>query len=51
MIEEALQRGLFLLKAGIYGNCVRVLMPLVISDDELAEALDAWEEALAVALG
>jgi 4-aminobutyrate aminotransferase/(S)-3-amino-2-methylpropionate transaminase len=50
VIEEALQRGLFLLKAGIYGNCVRVLAPLVISEDELAEALDAWEEALAATL-
>ena len=49
-IEEALQRGLLLLKAGIYSNCVRVLAPLVISDDELAEALDVWEEALVVSL-
>jgi 4-aminobutyrate aminotransferase/(S)-3-amino-2-methylpropionate transaminase len=47
VIEEALQRGLLLLKAGIYSNCLRVLAPLVIGDDELAEALDVWEEALA----
>ena len=50
MIEEALQRGLLLLKAGLYGNCVRVLAPLVITDDELEEALDVWEEALGAAL-
>jgi len=50
VIEEALQRGLLLLKAGIYSNCLRVLAPLVITDDELAEALDVWEEALAAAL-
>jgi 4-aminobutyrate aminotransferase/(S)-3-amino-2-methylpropionate transaminase len=50
VIEEALQRGLLLLKAGLYGNCVRVLTPLVITDDELAEALDVWEEALGAAL-
>jgi len=50
VIEEALQRGLLLLKAGLYSNCVRVLTPLVISDDELAEALDVWEEALGAAL-
>jgi 4-aminobutyrate aminotransferase/(S)-3-amino-2-methylpropionate transaminase len=50
VIEEALQRGLLLLKAGLYGNCVRVLAPLVITDDELAEALDVWEEALGAAL-
>ena len=50
VIEEALQRGLLLLKAGLYSNCVRVLTPLVITDDELNEALDVWEEALGVAL-
>jgi 4-aminobutyrate aminotransferase/(S)-3-amino-2-methylpropionate transaminase len=48
--EEALKRGLLLLKAGVQGNCIRVLTPLVISDGELAEALDVWEEALAAAL-
>jgi len=51
VIEEALQRGLLLLKAGLYGNCVRVLAPLVITDDELEEALDVWEDALGAALG
>jgi 4-aminobutyrate aminotransferase/(S)-3-amino-2-methylpropionate transaminase len=50
VIEEALQRGLLLLKAGLYGNCVRVLAPLVITDDELEEALDVWEDALGAAL-
>jgi 4-aminobutyrate aminotransferase/(S)-3-amino-2-methylpropionate transaminase len=50
VIEESLRRGLLLLKAGLYGNCVRVLAPLVISDAELEEALDVWEEALSAAL-
>jgi len=50
VIEESLQRGLLLLKAGLYGNCVRVLAPLVITDDELEEALNVWEEALGAAL-
>jgi 4-aminobutyrate aminotransferase / (S)-3-amino-2-methylpropionate transaminase / 5-aminovalerate transaminase len=44
--EGAARRGLLLLKAGIYSNCLRVLVPLVIEDAELAEALDVWEEAL-----
>jgi 4-aminobutyrate aminotransferase/(S)-3-amino-2-methylpropionate transaminase len=47
--EEAARRGLLLLKAGIHSNCNRVLCPLVISDGELAEALDVWEEALEAA--
>jgi 4-aminobutyrate aminotransferase / (S)-3-amino-2-methylpropionate transaminase / 5-aminovalerate transaminase len=48
--EGASRRGLLLLRAGIYGNCIRVLVPLVIEDAELAEALDVWEDALADAL-
>ncbi len=51
VIEAALQRGLLLLKAGVHGNCIRVLCPLTISDGELDEGLDAWEEALAAVLG
>ncbi len=48
--EGAARRGLLLLKAGIYSNCIRVLVPLVITDAELDEALDVWEEALSEAL-
>jgi 4-aminobutyrate aminotransferase/(S)-3-amino-2-methylpropionate transaminase len=48
--EEAVRRGLLLLKAGISQNCIRVLCPLVITDPELDEALGAWEEALDAAL-
>jgi 4-aminobutyrate aminotransferase / (S)-3-amino-2-methylpropionate transaminase / 5-aminovalerate transaminase len=49
VVEAAATRGLLLLKSGIYANCIRVLVPLVISDLELEEALDVWEEALDVA--
>jgi 4-aminobutyrate aminotransferase / (S)-3-amino-2-methylpropionate transaminase / 5-aminovalerate transaminase len=44
--DAAVARGLLLLKAGIHGNCIRVLVPLVITDAELDEALGVWEEAL-----
>jgi 4-aminobutyrate aminotransferase/(S)-3-amino-2-methylpropionate transaminase len=44
--EGAARRGLLLLKAGIDSNCNRVLVPLVVEDAELAEALDVWEDAL-----
>ena len=50
IIDEALERGLILLKAGVHGNCIRVLCPLAISDGELDEGLAVWEEALAAAL-
>jgi 4-aminobutyrate aminotransferase/(S)-3-amino-2-methylpropionate transaminase len=49
VVAEALQRGLLLLKAGVAGNCIRVLVPLVISDAELDEALHVWEDALTAA--
>ena len=50
VVEAAAERGLLLLKSGIYSNCIRVLTPLVISDGELDEALDVWEQALDASL-
>jgi 4-aminobutyrate aminotransferase/(S)-3-amino-2-methylpropionate transaminase len=50
VVEAASERGLLLLKSGIYSNCIRVLVPLVISDADLDEALGAWEDALGTAL-
>jgi 4-aminobutyrate aminotransferase/(S)-3-amino-2-methylpropionate transaminase len=49
--RHAAEHGLLLLKAGIYSNCIRVLLPLVITDAELDEALAVWEEALEATLG
>jgi 4-aminobutyrate aminotransferase / (S)-3-amino-2-methylpropionate transaminase / 5-aminovalerate transaminase len=46
IVEAAAVRGLLLLKSGIYSNCIRVLVPLVISEAELDEALGVWEDAL-----
>jgi 4-aminobutyrate aminotransferase-like enzyme len=50
VVEQAFNRGLLLLKAGVNLSSIRVLMPLVISDAELDEALAVWEEALEAAL-
>jgi 4-aminobutyrate aminotransferase / (S)-3-amino-2-methylpropionate transaminase / 5-aminovalerate transaminase len=50
VVSTAFEHGLLLLKAGVTGNCIRVLVPLVISDAELEEALDVWEDALAATL-
>ena len=51
VVEAASARGLLLLKSGIYANCIRVLVPLVISEGELDEALGVWEDALGSVLG
>src|SRR5215475_13624014 len=45
VVEAAAERGLLLLKSGIYANCIRVLAPLILTDAELDEALTVWEEA------
>jgi 4-aminobutyrate aminotransferase/(S)-3-amino-2-methylpropionate transaminase len=50
VVAAALERGLLLLKAGVAGNCIRVLVPLVIDDALLDEALGVWEDALAASL-
>jgi 4-aminobutyrate aminotransferase / (S)-3-amino-2-methylpropionate transaminase / 5-aminovalerate transaminase len=51
VVQAASERGLLLLKSGIYSNCIRVLVPLVISEGELDEALGVWEDALGSILG
>jgi 4-aminobutyrate aminotransferase/(S)-3-amino-2-methylpropionate transaminase len=45
----AAERGVLTITAGTYGNVVRTLMPLVIRDEELEEALDVLESVLELA--
>jgi 4-aminobutyrate aminotransferase/(S)-3-amino-2-methylpropionate transaminase len=40
------EHGLITITAGTYGNVVRVLVPLVISDEQLEEGLDVLEGGL-----
>jgi 4-aminobutyrate aminotransferase/(S)-3-amino-2-methylpropionate transaminase len=40
------EHGLITIMAGTYGNVIRVLVPLVITDEQLDEALDVLESAL-----
>jgi len=47
---RALANGLVLLSCGIYGNTLRVLAPLTISDALLHEGLDLLEKSMAEAL-
>jgi len=46
VIRKAYENGLLLVGAGTYGNVIRTLMPLVVTDDELTEGLDVLEKAL-----
>src|SRR5437764_3876348 len=45
-VDAALDRGLVLLACGLYGNVLRILAPLTISDEEAAEGLELLEAAL-----
>ncbi len=47
LVTECYRRGLIVISAGIYSNVLRFLAPLVITDDELNQALGVLEEALA----
>ncbi|MBA2940668.1 4-aminobutyrate--2-oxoglutarate transaminase [Paenibacillus sp. CGMCC 1.16610] len=45
ILQEAHQHGVIIMSAGIYGNVIRILSPLVITDEQLAESLDVLEAA------
>jgi 4-aminobutyrate aminotransferase / (S)-3-amino-2-methylpropionate transaminase / 5-aminovalerate transaminase len=50
VVEAAFERGLLLLSCGLYGNVLRLLPPLTISDEDLDEGLGLLDEALAAGL-
>jgi 4-aminobutyrate aminotransferase / (S)-3-amino-2-methylpropionate transaminase / 5-aminovalerate transaminase len=45
-VGRALDGGLILLTCGLYGNVVRILVPLVASDEDVDRGLEIMEEAL-----
>ena len=47
VVAGARERGLVLLTCGLAGNVVRILVPLVVSEEDLARGLDILEESLA----
>jgi 4-aminobutyrate aminotransferase/(S)-3-amino-2-methylpropionate transaminase len=46
VIKHCYERGLILMSAGTYGNVIRLLMPLVITDGQLEEGLAVLESGL-----
>ncbi|HLE99715.1 MAG TPA: 4-aminobutyrate--2-oxoglutarate transaminase [Gaiellaceae bacterium] len=46
VVSAAFDRGLVLLSCGLYGNVIRLLPPLTITDDELDEGFAIVEESL-----
>lgn len=47
ILSKCAQRGVLLLSAGVYGNIIRLLMPLVITDEQLETGLTVLEDAAA----
>jgi len=41
------EHGLITITAGSYGNVIRLLVPLVVTDQQMNEGLDVLEDALA----
>jgi 4-aminobutyrate aminotransferase/(S)-3-amino-2-methylpropionate transaminase len=48
ILAAAHYRGLVLIKAGMYDNVIRVLVPLNVTDEQLQKGLDILDEAFAV---
>ncbi|MHB1653071.1 MAG: 4-aminobutyrate--2-oxoglutarate transaminase [Desulfitobacteriaceae bacterium] len=47
IIEECFNQGLLVIGAGVFGNVVRLLMPLVITDEQLEQGLLILKKAIA----
>ena len=46
VVQHCLAHGVIILLAGVYGNVVRLLVPLVISDSEFEEAMAVLEDGV-----
>jgi 4-aminobutyrate aminotransferase/(S)-3-amino-2-methylpropionate transaminase len=46
LVHACEKKGLVIISAGTFGNCIRVLSPLIIEDDLLEMGLDILEETL-----
>jgi 4-aminobutyrate aminotransferase/(S)-3-amino-2-methylpropionate transaminase len=46
VLKDAVQHGIILIRAGLYSNCIRLLPPIVMNDDQLHEGLAVLEAAI-----
>lgn len=46
VIKEALKNGLLLAGAGLHKNIIRLLVPLVITDEQLNEGINVLDKAI-----
>ena len=50
IVRYCYEHGLIVLSAGSYGNVIRLLMPLVMTDEQFEEALGVLEASLKAVL-
>lgn len=46
IIRDAVSKGIILIRAGLFSNCIRLLPPLVITEEQCHEGLDVLEGAI-----
>lgn len=46
IIKDAVAHGIILIRAGLFSNCIRLLPPVVMTDDQLLEGLGVLEAAI-----
>lgn len=46
ILAKAHQQGLIIMSAGLYGNVIRLLAPLVITDDQIEEGFDVLDSVI-----
>lgn len=46
IIKDAIAHGIILIRAGLFSNCIRLLPPIVMSDEQLLEGLNVLEMAI-----
>ena len=49
IIRDAGAHGLIMIRAGLFSNCIRLLPPIAITDEQLREGLSVLENAIAAA--
>ena len=46
LVKRCYEKGLILLRCGVYHNVIRILVPLVITDDQLERGFSILEDNL-----
>ena len=46
IIKDAIAHGIILIRAGLFSNCIRLLPPIVMTDEQLLEGLNVLEMAI-----